>query len=340
MNKVHPVIVIACLVIIAVGMKAAAPILNLILLAALFAISLVPLVGWLLRNGLQQGTAIALSILIVAVGGLWMIAALGAAVTRLIQNMPVYGERLSVLLHGVIDFLAARGIDMADIRDLEAFSPSNLAQFALTVIGDVFVLFGNAVLVLLLVIFCLIEFIKLRVKVDSGLLSSDTWLAKFTGLGGEVRTYVSITAFTGFLTAIGNIILLLILGVDFPVLWGFVSFLTNFIPNIGFFIALIPPVFLALIESGWVNALIVVAGYIVINSIAENVIKPRFMGKELSMSILLIFLSLIFWGWVLGPVGAILAIPLTITVRKILDIMTPQSPEMHVEPAPENNQKA
>ncbi len=340
MNKVHPVIVIACLVIITAGMKVSAPILNPILLAALFAISLVPLVYWLIRKGLKQGTAIAFSILIVAVGGLFMIGALGAAMTRLVQNMPVYGERLSVLLKGVIDFLAARGIDIADIKHLEAFSPSNLAKFALALIGDMIALFGNAVLVLLLVIFFLIEFIKLRVNVDSGLLSSDTWMAKIAGLGGEIRTYVSITAFTGFLTAIGNIILLLILGVDFPILWGFISFLTNFIPNIGFFIALVPPVFLALIESGGMYALIVVVGYIVINSVAENVIKPRFMGKELSMSILLIFLSLIFWGWVLGPVGAILAIPLTISLRKILEIMLPQSPEKPVEPTQENDQKA
>jgi predicted PurR-regulated permease PerM len=340
MNKVHPVIIIACLVIITAGMKVSAPVLNPILLAALFAISLVPLVAWLLRKGLKQGPAIALSILIVAVGGLFMIGILGAALTRLIQNMPVYGERLSVLLKGLMDFLHARGIDMSDIRSLEALSPSNMAKLALTLIGDVVALFGNAVLVLLLVIFFLIEFIRLRVNVDSGILSSDTWLAKIAGLGGEIRAYVSITAFTGFLTAIGNIILLLILGVDFPILWGFISFLTNFIPNIGFFIALIPPVFLALIESGGMYALIVVVGYFVINAIAENVIKPKFMGKELSMSILLIFLSLIFWGWVLGPVGAILAIPLTIALRKILEIMSPQFSGTSVEPAPENSQEA
>ena len=339
MKRIHPILLIACMVIIVAGMKAAAPILNPVLLAALFAVSLVPLVTWEIRKGLHQGTAITLSILIVAVGGVLMILALGGAVTRIIQNVPVYSERLSVLLKGVIDFLHARGIDMSDIRSLEAFSPSNLAKLALLLIGDLFSLFGNAVLILLLVIFFLIEFVTLRGNVDSGALSPDAWLAHFAGLGGEIRTYISITAFTGFLTAVGNVILLLILGVDFPVLWGFVSFLMNFIPNIGFFISLVPPAFLALIESGWTYALIVVIGFIVINAIAENVIKPRFMGKELSMSILLIFLSLIFWGWVLGPVGAILAIPLTITGRKIWEIMALQAKDTPVAPAQDMTQQ-
>jgi predicted PurR-regulated permease PerM len=253
--------------------------------------------------------------------------------------MPFYEERLTVLLKGVLDFLASKGIDMTDIKSLEAFSPSNLANLAVTLVGDVFSLFGTAMLVLLLTIFFLIEFVTLRIKVDSGLLSSDTWLARFTTLGGEVRTYISITAFTGFLTAVGNIILLVILGVDFPILWGFISFMTNFIPNIGFILALIPPVLLALIESGWVYALIIVVGFIVINAIAENVIKPKFMGKELNMSILLIFISLIFWGWVLGPIGAILAIPLTMALRKIWEIMTLHPPEVPVEQNMEGSQQ-
>lgn len=339
MKGLHPFIAIACMVIVTAGMKAAAPVLNPILLATLFAVSLVPLVTWQMRKGLKPSVAIVISILVVIIGGLILIAVLGTAVARIVQNMPSYQDRLTELFKGVIDFLAAKGIDMSDIRSLEAFSPSNMAKMAVSLFGDLLSLFGTSVLVLLLVVFFLIEFTTLRIKLDTGRISADSLFAQFLGLGSEVRKYVSITAYVGFLTAVGNVILLIILGVDYPILWGFISFLMNFIPNIGFFISLIPPAFFALIESGGIYSLIVIVGFIVINAVAENIIKPKFMGEELDMSILLIFLSLIFWSWVLGPTGAILAIPLTMTLRKIWEIMTFHETETPVEPATQETQK-
>jgi predicted PurR-regulated permease PerM len=144
---------------------------------------------------------------------------------------------------------------------------------------------------------------------------------KVTELAAEIRKYVSISAFTGFLTAVGNLILLLILGVDFAVLWAFLSFLFSFIPNIGFILSVIPPAFIALGDTGLTAALIVIVGFVVINGIVENVIKPRYMGDELDMSLFVIFLSLVIWTWILGAMGAILAIPLTISFMKAWQIV-------------------
>jgi len=105
-------------------------------------------------------------------------------------------------------------------------------------------------------------------------------------------------------------------------MWAFLSFLFNFIPNIGFFLTLIGPAILALLELGWISCLILIVGFVIINSLFDNVIKPKFVGKEFNISILMIFLSLLFWSWVLGAIGAILSVPLTITVKRIWEIFS------------------
>jgi predicted PurR-regulated permease PerM len=174
--------------------------------------------------------------------------------------------------------------------------------------------------VVLLTVFTLIEFANIRIKASQG-GKSDKLINKFSGLGADLRKYISITALSGFFGAIGQLILMLILGVDFPVMWAFLSFLFNFIPNIGFFLTLIGPAILALLELGWISCLILIVGFVIINGLFDNVIKPKFVGKEFNMSILTIFLSLLFWSWVLGAIGAILSVPLTITVKRIWEIL-------------------
>ncbi len=319
-QQIHPLVALACLVVITAGMKASASILNPFLLALLLAVSIMPLIMWLQRKRVPSGLAIVITIIMVILAGLGLTAVLGLSVARLAQKLPTYELQIKDLLQEVFDFLSAKGIEISNLRELEAFSPENLVKYAVSFLKGTLSAFGNAIVVLLLVVFLLIDFIILRSKYDEGILPADSLLVKFSTLGGEVRKYISITALSGLYTAIANIILLIILGVDFPILWGFLSFLFNFIPNIGFFISLIPPVLLGLFESGVGTAVIVVVGFVVMNAIVENVVKPRLMGKELDMSILLIFLSLIFWSWVLGAIGAILAIPLTITLKKIWEV--------------------
>jgi predicted PurR-regulated permease PerM len=109
------------------------------------------------------------------------------------------------------------------------------------------------------------------------------------------------------------------MGVDYYLLWGLLAFLLNYIPTIGSFFALLPPALLALIQFGIVEAIVVVIVFVIINTLIGNIIEPRFMGKGLGLSTLVVFLSLIFWGWVLGPVGMLLSVPLTITIKIALD---------------------
>ncbi len=112
---------------------------------------------------------------------------------------------------------------------------------------------------------------------------------------------------------------LLIVGVDYPLLWAVLAFVLNYIPTIGSIIALIPPFLLAMVQLGFIDSIIVLAGYLTINTIMGNILEPKFMGKGLGLSTLVVFLSLVFWGWVLGPIGMLLSVPLTITIKIALD---------------------
>jgi predicted PurR-regulated permease PerM len=142
-------------------------------------------------------------------------------------------------------------------------------------------------------------------------------MARYLMVGKDVRKYVSIVSLTGVIVAVGNTVLLLILGVDFALLWGVLSFLFNFVPSLGFLLSLIPPASLALIAFGWQKALIVVVGFFIINAISENVIKTRFMAKGLDVSLLLVIISLLVWTWVLGPVGTIIGVPITLVLYRM-----------------------
>jgi predicted PurR-regulated permease PerM len=133
-----------------------------------------------------------------------------------------------------------------------------------------------------------------------------------------VAKYIAITGWNGLINAAANFLLLLVLGIDFALTWAFISFLFNFIPNIGIIMAVIPPAVIALLAHGWVRALLVIVGYVILNFIAENVIKPRTMKARLDISPLLTILSVIFWSWVLGVPGTILAVPLTIVLQKLV----------------------
>jgi predicted PurR-regulated permease PerM len=128
-----------------------------------------------------------------------------------------------------------------------------------------------------------------------------------------IKTWISIA--TGVLVAVW----LKLIGVDFPLLWGVLAFVLNYIPNIGSFISAVPAVLLAVIQLGMVQASIAALGYAVVNIVMGSVVEPRFMGRGLGLSTLVVFLSLVFWGWVLGPVGMLLSVPLTITAKMALE---------------------
>ncbi len=307
---------LAAVVVVIAGMHFAAPVVNPILLAALLALSIDPLLGLLIRKGVPAGAALAITLAAVVLGGLALISVLGASVASMVQALPTYEDRLTALADSAKKLAASMGFDLSKLFSLDVFNPQRLMGWATKFLGQVLQGLSRFFVVLLLVAFTLIDSAGRHAALRRGKRVAGEAMAHVLAAGQDVRTYVGATALTGLVTAVGNTILLLILGVDFALTWGVVSFLFNFVPNIGFIIALAPPALLALVQFGWQRALVVVIGYLAINFVAENILKPRLIRTGIDMTLLEIFVSLIFWNFVLGPVGAILSVPLTAVIKK------------------------
>ena len=318
--KLHVVQIAAYLVIIAAGIKLAAPVLNVVFLALLIGTSVLPLLIWLMKKGVPKSLALLITILSLFIIITLIASVVSAAVIGLADKLPQYQDKLISLKEDFITLFSGLGINISDMLSLQEFDSQNIINLVKDFISGIISTFSNFALIILLIIFLLLDVADMHYNIIKGKKEITPAMAKRMELRQEIHKYNSISAFTGMLTAIGNLILLLIIGVDFPFLWAFLSFLFSFIPSIGFILSVIPPAFIAMLESGPTSALIVLVGFIVINGIVENVIRPKFMGKELNLSLTLIFLSLIFWTWILGAMGAILAIPLTIAVLKAKEI--------------------
>lgn len=193
------------------------------------------------------------------------------------------------------------------------YSSDRIIEFARMILPTMIGLFSDRLLISLLSLIFLIEMADPEDSTTGPLARN---LAYY---GGDVQAFIAISAKTGAINAIANLVILIALGVDFPVVWCFLYFFLHFIPNVGFLISLIPPTLMALLMLGWKRALLVLGGLILTEMLGDYVVKPMLMIKGLHVSLLQIMLSLMVWGFLLGPAGAILAIPLTLALRRFIE---------------------
>ncbi|MDX9905606.1 MAG: AI-2E family transporter, partial [Bacteroidales bacterium] len=299
----------AAVVIIIAGLKLGAGPINQILIAFLLAMVITPLPEWLIKKGVRKSLAILISLLVILGGGFLVSAMLASSVSNLVEAIPEYQEKLSVLYENLQEFAAMQNIDFSDLVKKININPDKIIGFTGKVITGLTNFFSSSFIIAMLVAFMIIELINYSTDLKKGKREESVFIKWLTGLGGDLRKYVNITTLTGIITGVLNFFFLLILGVDFAFLWAFLSFLMNFIPNIGFIISFIPPALIALIMMGWWQALVVFIGFWLINGIVENVIRPIFMKESLNISLLTTFLSLLVWGWILGMPGAVLGVP-------------------------------
>ncbi|MEX0912140.1 MAG: AI-2E family transporter, partial [Gemmatimonadota bacterium] len=218
--------------------------------------------------------------------------------------------------------LTERGINAAGYVESALTGPA-VAGTVLDVSGAVAGGFGGLVLTLFIFAFMLGGLWDMESRAGGDGSPKSPFEARYAEFSVSIRGYMAVRALLGLGTAILNYVLLLVVGVDYALLWAVLSFLLSFVPNIGFVLSMLPPILLALLEHGWVEAVIVFAGYQLVNTLVDNVIGPRFIGRQMKISALLSFLSVLFWAWVLGPTGAILSVPLTVLIRDL--ITTPRS---------------
>jgi len=310
-------LILACFVVVAFGMREAADIITPILLAFILSILFVPFQRWLLDRGVPSWLALIIVLLVILLVFSVLVSLMVVSITQLINRIPEYEASLQAMISDAEILMQALPFEVGDFLNLELIDASQILNFAGGLLGGVADAFSNWFVVVLLVAFMLIDFAVLPRKLNA-MFKDGAQIKVISDLMSSIRRYVSITTLTGLLTGLANTLLLAFLGVDFAILWGIFGFLMNYIPNLGILLSIIPPAILALLEFGWQKALIVVIGFWLTNTIVENILKPRVIGQDLNISPLFTLISLVLWSFILGPVGTILAVPLTLIATKLL----------------------
>jgi predicted PurR-regulated permease PerM len=316
------IIITAALIIIIAGMKQAASLLVPFLLSIFIAVISFPLMSRLQQSGFSKGLSLTVVMLLVVFIGIGLTVLVGSSLTDFTRSLPDYQQKITAEWGQAIVWLQDHGISVAD--KLKAVADP---AAAMGLISSILKGFGNVLtnsfLIILTVVFLLMEaagvtqkIILMREQAKQEESDEEDFSQVFVD---KLREYMSMKTIISMITGIIIWLAMWLIGLDFPVLWGVLAFMLNFVPNIGSIIAAVPAVMLALVQLGFSSALLVMAVYVATNVLIGSVIEPRYMGKGLGLSTLVVFVSLVFWGWVLGSVGMLLSVPLTITVKLALD---------------------
>ncbi len=312
-------ILIAAFVIIIAGMKAAESIVIPFLLAAFISIISLPPFLWLERKGVPKSLSIIIVILVFLIFISSIGFLIGSSINSFTDRIPYYQSLIKTQIDNVTEILRTMGVSVSEVKIEEYFNPGSALTLVAGVLNELSNIFTNGFLIFLTVVFMMLEVSSLPSKINKIVSDPKESMKRVQSVTDNINKYITIKTWISLITGLLATILLYIIGVDYPILWGVLAFLLNYIPTIGSIIALIPPALLAFIQFGIGDSIIVVAGYLVINTIMGNILEPKFMGEGLGLSALVVFLSLIFWGWVLGPIGMLLSVPLTITIKIALD---------------------
>ncbi len=310
--------VTAATVVVIAGMKQAAPLLVPFLLSVFIAVLCLPPMAAMQKRGLGTGLSLLIvisGVAIIAVALAWLI---GSSIEAFSQNLPQYQSKISAMWGQLLGNLQARGVITPGQFASDNLDPSAAMKLVARILAGFGNVLANSFLIFLTVVFILLEAASFDRKMQRIGLSGDRDCIR-TEFVNRLRQYMSIKTTMSALTGVLVTLLLWALGVDYPVLWGVLAFMLNYVPNIGSIIAAAPAILLAAVQLDANIAMLTAAGYVVINVIVGNVIEPRFMGQGLGLSTLVVFLSLVFWGWILGPVGMLLSVPLTVSVKLALD---------------------
>jgi len=307
-------VVAASIFVILFGIRASASIINPILLAAVITITVLPIPSRLTKRGLPGWLALVVSILIVALLLGLVIATVFLSITKLTTELPTYMASASQQASEDLSTVENSGMSIQIESVTTSLGP--LAQGFLTSALDLLVQFGLA---LAIFFFMISAALALPAPSRIGLDPNMPVISRISSLTEDVRKYMTVLTGVNFLVGLGDTVFLWFLGVDYAVLWGLLAWFMGYIPSIGFIIALIPPVLLAYAQYGLTTALVVLVGYILINGGVQNFYQPKVMGQRLRISPVVVFIGLFIWGYLLGGIGAILAVPLTLLVLIIME---------------------
>jgi predicted PurR-regulated permease PerM len=327
-------LVAGAFVVVVSGLKAASDLVTPFLLSVFIAVLVIPPLQYLRGRGLPGWAAMLVIVaLLVGVGG-GVAALFTGSLNEFNARLPEYQLRLKTMSGDFATWLDSVGVHVSRDVFTSFVDPSRVLGFAGELIKGLGGVLTNALLILLTVIFILLEASSMPSKLRYALRSPDESIGHMRAVTATINRYMFIKANTSLATGVLIWIWLTMLGVDFAAMWATLAFLLNFVPTIGSIIAAVPAVLLALVQLDPKSAVLVLLGYMVVNTMIGNFIEPRVMGRGLGLSTLVVFLSLVFWGYILGGAGMFLSVPLTMALKIVLDA-SPQTRPLAVMLGPE-----
>lgn len=311
--------VLAALTIVIAGLKSSADVIVPFLLSAFIAIVCAPLMKFQTKRGIPVMVAVVAVISVLLIIGLGLITFIGGTINAFYQDMPVYEQKLQALMNSSVAWLNTQGLEVKTDALGEVVNPKVVMQMMASAFNSLGGVLTNVFLILFMVIFILLEASGFPDKVKRAFGTETRALFHFDAFTHTVQKYLLLKTLLSIANGVIIGIGLAIMGLDYWPLWALSSFLLNYIPNIGSIVAAIPAVLIAIIQLSFGEALVVAGIYIAVNTLIGNIIEPKLMGRSLGLSSLVVFITLIFWGWILGPVGMLLSIPLTIIAKVALD---------------------
>jgi AI-2 transport protein TqsA len=309
----------AATVVVFAGMRAVSEIIGPAFLALVLTVLLHPVRGWLTSRHLPGWAASTVCILSVYALLIGLAAAVVVATGRFATLLPTYQDRFNELVDDFFSRLNDLGVGDRQIQSfVDSLDLSNVAGVVTGAINGLFGIISSLVFICMLVLFMTFDAGSFPRHLAAIGRERPAIATSFQTFASGTRTYLLVSTVFGFIVAVLDTIALAVLDVPVPLLWGLLAFITNYIPNIGFIIGLIPPAVLGLLEGGPGLMIAVIVVYCIINLILQSVIQPKFVGDAVGLSTSITFLSLVFWAFVLGALGALLAIPLTLLVKAIL----------------------
>ncbi|MFN8077617.1 MAG: AI-2E family transporter [Kineosporiaceae bacterium] len=312
------------LVLAVAGMQAFGSVLAPVLMALVLIVAVHPLQGWLIGRGVPRVPASLVTLLMAYLILVVLALSLVGAVARLAAELPNYQDQATTMYDNIRGWLDDRGVHDEQITDaLKRFDPNSVVSVLQTVLSGTWAVLSNLTFILITMFFMALDAASFPRRLAAAGTLRPELVRALSDFARGTRRYLVVSTIFGLLVAVIDGIALQLIGVPLAWTWALLAFITNYIPNIGFVIGVIPPALLTLLDGGWQKAVIVVISYAVINFVIQSLVQPKFVGDAVNLSTTLTWLSLVFWSWVIGPLGAILALPLTLLVKAVLVDLDP-----------------
>ena len=310
---------LACATVVAFGIAAMRGVVTPVFFAFVLTLCVHPLRRWMQAHGVSRGLATGSTIAAVFALLAGFAAVLVASLAQFSALLPQYAPQLAELGASITQRLESVGFGPEQTQAVvDGFTPGRIIGFLAGVLGNITSIVGGLVVILTMLILMAVDGSRMPALLTHLNYHRPDLVTAFNGFGGGVRRYMIATTVLGVAQGLFNWLVLVLLQVPGALLWGLLSFICSFIPNIGYFIAIIPPLFFGFLTGGWPTVLAVIVIYGGINSVIQSIVQPKYVGNAVALSETLTFASVLFWALILGPVGAILAVPLTLLARTIL----------------------